>query len=593
MQIPFADTVLGLVGLRPAAPDRVDDAGPIIDDTDNADELADNVDRSDTSLLLQKMENRLIRHHLDNPEVLGADDLRRLRYLLNFARLADFEPGAAGPGGYRGRGDVSVGDEIAPWRSRVVDALYGPLREERDPVTALTAAREVLATLADGQDEQRSLLADRHGGDFSLAELDAEVGYKKLVMVLGGGGGSGFVYIGGMQRLLEAGQVPDYLVGASIGSILGAVVSRTLPIPIDEYVEWAKTVSYRAILAPEGRHRRHGLTGMFSLRFDEFAEAMFSRADGRQMRMSELAIPFDAVVAGVRKQFFANLPSRFRQQRLAALQLRALPYLPIGIGPQVAARMWQVAAFIDPRVTKPIIIGGDDPGRNLNVVDAASFSASIPGVLHHESGDPRMLPMLDALLDDNDVAALVDGGVASNVPVELAWKRVRDGRLGTRNACYLAFDCFHPQWDPRHLWLVPITQAVQLQMVRNAPYADHLVRFQATLSPVNLAPSADAIDRACGWGQESVEAAIPLISALLQPIWWEGDGPARPNAEPAAPAISVANPMSAVMAAIQLPRNGFERWRHRVLTSAGDRQRRLYRQQAIQPDQTDDDDHHP
>ncbi len=73
------------------------------------------------------------------------------------------------------------------------------------------------------------------------------------------------------------------------------------------------------------------------------------------------------------------------------------------------------------------------------------------------------------LCEEKDVAALVDGGTASNVPIELAWKRVRDGRLGTRNACYLAFDCFHPQWDPRHLWLVPITQAIQLQMVRNLP----------------------------------------------------------------------------------------------------------------------------
>ena len=53
----------------------------------------------------------------------------------------------------------------------------------------------------------------------------------------------------------------------------------------------------------------------------------------------------------------------------------------IGIGPQVAARMWQVAAFIDARVVKPIVIGGDDLTRDFNVVDAASFSSAIPGVL--------------------------------------------------------------------------------------------------------------------------------------------------------------------------------------------------------------------
>ncbi|MEO6793015.1 MAG: patatin-like phospholipase family protein, partial [Mycobacterium sp.] len=305
---------------------------------------------------------------------------------------------------------------------------------------------------------------------------------------------------------------------------------------------------------------RHGLTGVFSLRFNQFADAMFRREDGGPMRMSDLSIPFDAVVAGVRRQPFATLPSRYRNQRLAALQLRSLPYLTIGLGPQVATRLWQTAAFIDPRVVTPIVIGGDDPDRDINVVDAASFSSAIPGVLHHETNDPAMEPLLDALLADNDVAALVDGGAASNVPVELAWKRVRDGRLGTRNACYLAFDCFHPQWDPRHLWLVPITQAIQLQMVRNAPYADHLVRFSPTLSPVNLAPSAATIDRACQWGRASVEHAIPVVSALLEPVWWEGEKPAV-AAETAAPVQQQAAEMSTVMAALRAPRTRWERWR--------------------------------
>ncbi len=519
---------------------------------------------NDPALLLQRMENRLIRHHLANPDVLSTDELRRLRYILNFARLADFEPGAAGPGGSRGRTDVSVGPQIAPWRSRVTDALYGPLREEPDPLTALRTAREALAGLAADQDDQRHVLIERHGNDFSAAELDAEVGYKKLVTVLGGGGGAGFVYIGGMQRLLEAGQLPDYMIGASIGSILGSIVSRALPVPIEEYIAWAKTVSYRAILGSERLRRRHGLAGMFALRFDRFAHALLTREDGLRMRMSDLAIPFDIVVAGVRRQPYSALPARFRRPELSALQLRSLPFRPIGIGPLVGARMWQVAAFIDLRVVKPIIIGGDDPARDFDVADAASFSAAIPGVLHHETSDPRMIPLLDALFEEKDIAALVDGGTASNVPIELAWKRVRDGRLGTRNACYLAFDCFHPQWDPRHLWLVPITQAVRLQMMRNAPYADHLVRFAPTLSPANLAPSVAAIDRASQWGRNSVEQAIPVTSALLEPTWWEGDRPPVPAAKPVAK--SVASPMSAVMAAIQVPTNRFARWRNRRLT---------------------------
>jgi predicted acylesterase/phospholipase RssA len=556
VQIPFADAVLSRLGRREAGLELIEQIeDEAIDSLDAGDLLS-----AEPALLLQRMENRLIRHQLSAPDVLSADELRKMRYILNFARLADFEPGAAGPGGSRGRGDVSVGAEIAPWRSRVADALYGPLREEPDPITALKTAREALGCLTPDQDDQRRVLIERHGNDFSAAELDAEVGYKKLVTVLGGGGGAGFVYIGGMQRLLEAGQLPDYMIGASIGSILGSLVSRALPVPIEEYIAWAKTVSYRAILGPERLRRRHGLAGMFALRFDQFAHAMLSREDGQRMRMSDLAI----VVAGVRRQPYSALPSRFRRPGLAALQLRSVPFRPIGIGPVVGTRMWQVAAFIDLRVVKPIIIGDDDPARDFDVVDAASFSAAIPGVLHHETSDPRMIPLLDALFEETDISALVDGGAASNVPIELAWKRIRDGRLGTRNACYLAFDCFHPQWDPRHLWLVPITQAIQLQMVRNLPYADHLVRFEPTLSPANLAPSVVSIDRASEWGSNSVDRAIPLTSALLAPTWWEGDGP--PAAKPKARAKSVASPMSAVMAAIQVPTSRFARWRNRYLT---------------------------
>ena len=561
MENPSADAVFNRLSRREVALDLVEAV---------EDEVVDSVGTvalpsAEPTLLLQKMENKLVRHHLAKPDVLSEEELRRLRYILNFARLADFEPGAAGPSGSRGRGDVSVGGEVAPWRARVADALYGPLREEREPAKALAKARDVLVGLTDDQDEQRRQLIEAHGNDFSAAELDAEVGYKKLVTVLGGGGGAGFVYIGGMQRLLEAGQVPDYMIGSSFGSIMGSVVSRTLPVPIEEYVAWAKTVSYGAILGPERLRRRHGLAGLFSLRFDRFAEALFRREDGERMRMSDLAIPFDVVLAGVRRQPYAALPSRFRRPELAALQMRTLPFLPIGIGPQVAARLWQVSAFIDLRVVKPVVIG-DDLTRDFNVVDAASFSSSIPGVLHHETSDPRMVPLLDALCEDREVAALVDGGAASNVPVELAWKRVRDGRLGTRNACYLAFDCFHPQWDPRHLWLVPIAQAVQLQMVRNAPYADHLVRFAPTLSPANLAPSTASIDRACAWGRKSLDKAIPVTTALLQPTWWDGDRPVVPGAEHDTHPTSVASPMSAVMAAIQEPANRLVRWRNRRLT---------------------------
>ena len=174
MQIPFAVAVLSRLGRREAGLELIEEIeDEAVESVDAADLLS-----AEPALLLQRMENRLIRHQLAEPEVLSAEELRKLRYILNFARLADFEPGAAGPGGSRGRGDVSVGAEIGPWRSRVADALYGPLREEPDSISALLTAGVSLAGLADDQEYHRRVLIESHGNDFSAAELDAEVGYK-------------------------------------------------------------------------------------------------------------------------------------------------------------------------------------------------------------------------------------------------------------------------------------------------------------------------------------------------------------------------------------------------------------------------------
>lgn len=93
MPIPFADGMLSRLGRRGAALDLIeefeDESGEPPASLSPADLLA-----AEPALLLQKMENRLVRHHLANPDVLSGEQLRKLRYILNFARLADFEPGA-------------------------------------------------------------------------------------------------------------------------------------------------------------------------------------------------------------------------------------------------------------------------------------------------------------------------------------------------------------------------------------------------------------------------------------------------------------------------------------------------------------------
>src|SRR4051812_22007106 len=110
MRIPFADELRSRLSRREQTLELIEE---VEDETDALE--TDDLPAAEPALLLQRMENRLARLHLATPDVLSGEQLRRLRYILNFVKLDDFEPGAAGPCGSRGRGDIAVGAEVAPW----------------------------------------------------------------------------------------------------------------------------------------------------------------------------------------------------------------------------------------------------------------------------------------------------------------------------------------------------------------------------------------------------------------------------------------------------------------------------------------------
>jgi predicted acylesterase/phospholipase RssA len=420
---------------------------------------------------------------------------------------------------------VDLTDELADFRARVVAELEAPLRQLSDPRQRVRGAAAVLAGLRAPLAEARRHVIEHHGGDFSERELDAEVGRRVLVNIAGGGGGAGYVYIGAYERMEEKGIVPGYVLGASMGAMIGMFRARLEAPNWDDYKRLATSLDRREIFGPPRLWRRFGLNGLLSLELESSIGWLFRDEDGERMTLADLEIPYEAMVAGVRHRAFERLPRRFRaSQRGGAAAVPEARWSPMRLAPAVASRMWQVAAFFDPRIVKGVVLGADETSARVAAVDAAGFSAAIPGVLHYDVDpdvDADAAAVLEQLFERHDVAALVDGGVVSNVPAELAWRRVHAGRLGTRNAIYLAFDCFHPQWDPAHLWLQPITQAVQLQMGRNAQFADWIVRFEPTLSPVNLVPEPDRFEQAIQWGRDAIDERLPLIQRLLEPVRWD------------------------------------------------------------------------
>ncbi|MGQ0622073.1 MAG: patatin-like phospholipase family protein [Panacagrimonas sp.] len=468
-----------------------------------------------TLLKLQRMEMALVRAWLAHPDLLPARDVQRLRYILGFARLRRFAPAAALRGTQRA--DVEPDPAIvAPFRELVLRALYRPLFKEDSTRERLVRSAEVLGPLSAALADVRPRLLAQHGPDFSEAELDAEVGRKALVTIMGGGGGAGYVYIGAAARLRAEGMSSDYLVGASIGSLIGAFLARSRKLDIDAIMAWAKSLSVRDIFARPHMGATHTLPGLMRLHLRAMHKTLVHE-DGTPLRLSDLEIPFEAVIGGIRTRVYDHLPATLRTFVTPESSGRSFSKL-------LAERMLLLGTFVNPHVVRPLVLGRDPATRGIRVVDAVGLSAAIPAVLQYEP--PSRDEQTDAILADlrrsKDVALFVDGGVAANVPARIAWQGVEEGRIGTRNAFFLALDCFHPQFEPRHLWLWPVTQIVQLQLPRQRPYFDWLVRFEPTLSPVNLLPSANDFERALQWGWDQADVMMPFLRKALEPVSWQG-----------------------------------------------------------------------
>lgn len=462
-------------------------------------------------LRIKRMEASLIRSHLKHSDVLPKADYELLRYALVLARLRAFSPGAAGPRGEqrKARKEITLNTTpVASLRQLLLDTLYVPLREQRNILLRLSQVRQQIDGVRTATAQARRELIATHAHDFSAAELDAELCHKVLVLAPGGGGGSGFVYIGLVARLKAEGLMPSYIVGASIGALLGGLMARDAEPDIDALMAWGKGLRMRQIFSRPTISGALSLPGAVRLHLRGM-DKMLCHPDGSPLRIKDLAIPYDALIAGVKLSAYRDLPAvpERRSHMLGA------PLV-------VAERMLQLLSYFSPQVAKGIVLGRDEVTREIRVVDAIGLSSAIPGVLQYAPWreDAHSLKILSDLRETHKLRAFMDGGTVANVPARAAWKGVQSGRIGTRNAYYLALDCFHPQWSAGHAWLIPVTQAIQAQLPAQRPYYDWLVRFQPTPSPVNLLPTEAVFDKAFQWGWQQAEAILPQLHEALKPL---------------------------------------------------------------------------
>jgi predicted acylesterase/phospholipase RssA len=439
-------------------------------------------------LRLERWEIALARAALEDPGRLPRDREAALRWAIGLARIRLFDGrDLAGP--------------LERFRGEVSRTLGPAIRDEGVDLDAAALLAPVLAARTAAELERLAT----HGVD--RASLEEEIRQKKLVLALGGGGGSAWVHLGAFSRLEEEGVRPALVAGASMGAVLGLLRARNAVYDQGEVLHAVRSLSFSRIFGSASGEGRYGLPGALRLRLPE--DVLPGVEEG--LRFSDLPIPLVVTLSGVRKEGLPRPLSFY--QRLLPSNLSSRPR----IFPRSLKILAEAAAeLVRTRSLLPLRVGGADWTAEMDPLDAVGFSCALPGVIQYDVAPTGRRHLFDRLLEAHGVGWLLDGGLTENVPAKAAWTAVQEGTIGSRNALILALDGFSPRLSSG-LWM-PLQRIAHENVRRSLEYAHAVVTYSRTLSPTDILPSIGGLIRAIDLGRSQLAHQMPLIRKLTSPL---------------------------------------------------------------------------
>jgi patatin-like phospholipase len=444
----------------------------------------------------------LARRLARDPRFLPERELALLRHALRLAQLSSV-------GGER---DDLV-ERIASLRLRLLQLLAPVLPTEPAQIDAARLAARLPKVVRLVADARRRIT---EAGLASESALDAELANKRLALVLGGAAGSGYVFLGALARLEQLGLRPSYLAGCSVGAILAVVRARTASFELAELLGELRRLRERGAFRAPTRPR-FGLPGALRLDLRRALGELFM-VDGRSQQLGELEIATDVLATGLGPGALAESgEATARAIDLEVHSARALARVPPAalarwVGPLVSLAMSR-------QVLVPLFLGADPETRRLAALDAAGFSAAIPGVLTYdlEPGDRESARILEPVFARHSLSGLVDGSLATLIPARYAWEAIEAGRIGTRHVAVLALDAVaKPRGANALVW--PLLRVASATADRDRAFWDLHMNFRRVPSFLDVFPNDARLAAAAENGEREFAETARVLPKLLAPV---------------------------------------------------------------------------
>lgn len=460
---------------------------------------------------IRQLERTLVRAAVGKRNALATHELELLMYALNVARLSYVKTKA---------GDVDVFETVAPFRHWLIEQMDYFVDPSGERGVDWKGLHQLIGAVGSRVRDVRTHLLEHHAATISLDRFEREVTRKELVLVLGGGGGSGYAHLGALGLVAEMGLTPGLIVGASMGALVGLFrAERRDYDPVTTALALPRPSEWSHVFSPYRGYSKFGFPGTIELKARTVGTEIFEKLIGRPLpAIQELAIPYRAVVTGLRSGIGLALGDV--ERRIEHTHVRRRPQRfsrQLGLFLAVVRKMLENPRFLD-----EIVFGSDEHVRNFNAIDAMGFSCAVPGIIHYDLYDDasESADQLRALFADRHILRLTDGGVVSNVPARVAWQTVQRGEIGYRNSFILAFDAFAPVVN-LNAPFVPIQQLVRRSTLVNRPYCDHLIAYRQPPAPFQLLQSLDTLQRVISRVRNQLKPERPFIERMTKtlPRW--------------------------------------------------------------------------